>query len=556
MNTPLDPITLQVIESALRSICEEMGASLIRAAYSTNIKERRDCSTALFDASGRLIAQAEHIPVHLGAMPDAVRAVLAEKPAPGDIFILNDPYRGGTHLPDITVVSPIAIPITDLVSPEDTNPEFRLPDAISPDSALLDSAGAPPGTSGTTPAGPPLKIIAYAASRAHHADVGGIEPGSMPADSTRLEEEGVVIAPSRLVAAGEPQEEFLRELLARMRSPEERLGDLRAQMGAGRIAERRLFELIGQWGRMEVLAAMDAAITYAERRMQRAIAGLPEGVYSAEDYLERDGQDLTIAVTVTVRGEEMQIDFDGTSPQEAGNLNCPMAVTRSACYFVLRAVTDPDIPANMGALAPVRITAPEGSLVNARPPAAVAAGNVETSQRIADTILLALSQAMPLPAQGQGTMNNLTLGSEAPGREFNYYETIGGGAGACPGSGGASGIHLGMTNTLNTPVEALEMAFPLRVESYEFRQGSGGNGVWRGGEGVVRSLRLLVPARLSLLADRRRHGPRGAGGGASGLPGKNLINGKEVAGKLTDSLEAGDVVTVETPGGGGYGSRD
>ncbi|MHB8160587.1 MAG: hydantoinase B/oxoprolinase family protein [Thermoleophilia bacterium] len=526
MNTPLDPITLQVIESALRSICEEMGASLIRAAYSTNIKERRDCSTALFDASGRLIAQAEHIPVHLGAMPDAVRAVLAEKPAAGDIFILNDPYRGGTHLPDITVVSPIAIPITEPVSPEETNP-----------------------------AGPPLKIIAYAASRAHHADVGGIEPGSMPADSTRLEEEGVVIAPSRLVAAGEPREEFLRELLARMRSPKERLGDLRAQMGAGRIAERRLFELIGQWGREEVLAAMDAAISYAERRMRRAIAGLPDGVYSAEDYLERDGQDLTITVTVTVRGEEMQIDFDGTSPQETGNLNCPMAVTRSACYFVLRAVTDPDIPANMGALAPVRVTAPEGSLVNARPPAAVAAGNVETSQRIADTILLALSRAMPLPAQGQGTMNNLTLGSEAPGHEFNYYETIGGGAGACPGSGGASGIQLGMTNTLNTPVEALEMAFPLRVESYEFRKGSGGNGVWRGGEGVVRSLRLLVPARLSLLADRRRHGPRGAGGGASGLPGKNLINGKEVAGKLTVSLEVGDVVTIETPGGGGYGSR-
>jgi N-methylhydantoinase B len=525
----MDPITIQVIESALRSTCEEMGASLIRAAYSTNIKERRDCSTALFNATGRMIAQAEHIPVHLGAMPDAVQAVLEEKPVPGDVFILNDPFRGGTHLPDITVVSPIAVPAAVTGAKGDESTE-------APDAA-------------------PLEIIAYAASRAHHADVGGAEPGSMPAASHTLEEEGVVIPPSRLVAAGVPEEDFLKSLLSRMRRPEERLGDLRAQMGAGRIAERRLLELLERRGRAEVLAAMDAAIAYAERRMRRAVSGLPDGEYRAEDYLERDGEDLTIAVTVIIRGEEMFVDFEGTSPQEAGNLNCPMPVTRSACYFVLRAVTDPDIPANAGALAPVHITAPEGCLVNARPPAAVAAGNVETSQRIVDTLLLALAEAMPLPAQGQGTMNNLTLGSEEPGSEFNYYETIGGGAGACPGSNGANGIHLGMTNTLNTPIEALEMAFPLRVERYEFRQGSGGNGVWRGGEGVVRSLRLLAPARLSMLADRRRHGPRGAAGGGAGLPGRNLINGEEVAGKMTLSLAAGDVVTVETPGGGGYGKR-
>ncbi len=526
MNPRLDPITIQVIESALRSICEEMGAALIRSAYSTNIKERRDCSTALFDAGGRMIAQAEHIPVHLGAMPDAVRAVLAEKPGPGDVFILNDPFRGGTHLPDITVVSPISMP-----------------------------AGQPGGVASAVSGGGSAEIIAYAASRAHHADVGGAEPGSMPAASRTLEEEGVVIPPSRLVAAGEPRQEFLNDLLARMRRPGERLGDLRAQMGAGRIAELRLLELIEQRGRKQLLAAMDAAVVYAERRMRRAIAGLPDGEFKAKDYLERDGCDLTIAVTVTVRGEEMQIDFEGTSPQEEGNLNCPMAVTRSACYFMLRAVTDPDIPANAGALAPVRITAAEGTLVNARPPAAVAAGNVETSQRIADALLLAFSQAMPLPAQGQGTMNNLTLGSEEPGREFNYYETIGGGAGACPGMTGSSGIHLGMTNTLNTPIEALEMAFPLRVESYEFRSGSGGEGVWRGGDGVVRSLKLLAPARLSLLSDRRRHAPRGAAGGLPGKPGRNLINGREVAGKLTVSLEEGDVITVKTPGGGGYGRR-
>lgn len=542
MSAPLDPIAIQVIESSLRSICEEMGASLIRAAYSTNIKERRDCSTALFDANGRMVAQAEHIPVHLGAMPDAVRAVMAEDPVPGDIFILNDPFRGGTHLPDITVVSTIAVPVEAADAAPDGE-EGAVPAAMTEhDAATPDSVR-------------PLKIIAFAASRAHHADVGGIEPGSMPAASTTLAEEGVVIPPTRLVAAGEPREEFLKGLLSRMRRPDERLGDLRAQMGAGRIAERRLLELVERQGLAEVTTAMDAAVAYAERRMRRAIAGLPEGVYRAEDYLERDGDDLTIAVTVTVQDEEIFIDFEGTSPQESGNLNCPMPVTRSACYFVVRAVTDPDIPANAGALASVHISAPEGSLVNARPPAAVAAGNVETSQRIVDTLLLALSKAMPLPAQGQGTMNNLTLGSEEPGGEFNYYETIGGGAGACPGVDGASGIHQGMTNTLNTPVEALEMAFPLRVESYEFREGSGGNGVWRGGDGVVRSLRLLAPARLSLLADRRRHGPRGAGGGAAGLPGKNLINGEEVAGKLTVSLKAGDVVTVETPGGGGYGSR-
>lgn len=501
----LDSITLQVLSSALRSICEEMGAALVRSAFSTNIKERRDCSTALFDASGQMVAQAEHIPVHLGAMPDAVKAVLRENPAPGDVFILNDPFQGGTHLPDITLVSPIAF-----------------------------EGG----------------VFAYAASRAHHADVGGREPGSMPAASTTLDEEGVVIPPVRLVAGGTLQEDFLAGFLSRVRRPEERRGDLRAQMGAASVAERRLLELIGQRGPGVVKAAMSGAIGYAERRMRAAISSLPNGIFRAEDCLERGGRDLIVSVAVEIRGDEMFVDFDGTSSQEQGNLNCPMPVTRSACYFVLRAVTDPDIPPNAGAIAPVRVMAPEGSLVNARPPAAVVAGNVETSQRIADALVLALSEALPLPAQGQGTMNNLTLGSEG----FNYYETIGGGSGACPGRDGASGIHQGMTNTLNTPVEALEMSFPLRVERYEFRRGSGGKGKYRGGDGVTRSLRLLEPARLSLLADRRRHSPRGADGGQPGLPGRNLVNGKEVGGKVTMPLEAGDVVTVETPGGGGYGT--
>lgn len=507
----IDPVTLQVLSSAFRSICEEMGAALIRSAYSTNIKERRDCSTALFDARGRMIAQAEHIPVHLGAMPDAVRAVMRKRPQPDDVFILNDPFNGGTHLPDITLVSPI-------------------------------SAGG--------------RIIAFAASRAHHADVGGSEPGSMPAGSRRLEEEGVVIPPTRLQAGGVPQEEFLDRLMMQMRRPRERRGDLRAQLGAGRIAARRLAELIAQRGQGLVLEAMEAALAYSARRMRAAISQLPEGTYRAVDYLERDGRDLIIAVKVTVAGGSMVIDFESTSAQEEGNLNCPLAVTRSACYFVLRAVTDPDIPPNSGALEPVNISAPAGSLVNARPPAAVVAGNVETSQRIVDVLLLALSQALPLPAQGQGTMNNLTLGSEEPEAAFNYYETIGGGAGGCPEREGASGIHLGMTNTLNTPVEALEMSFPVRVMRYELRDGSGGNGRHPGGDGLVRSLRLLEPARLSLLSDRRRHGPRGAAGGAAGQPGRNLINGREVAAKLTVSLQAGDEVTVETPGGGGYGSPE
>ena len=524
----IDAVTLQVLNSALRSICEEMGAALIRSAYSTNIKERRDCSTALFDASGRMVAQAEHIPVHLGAMPDAVAAVLREDPQPGDVFILNDPYNGGTHLPDITVVSPVS------------------------------SRGS---------------IIAYAASRAHHADVGGSEPGSMPAASRRLEEEGVVIPPSRLVAAGELREDFLEGLLAPMRRPRERRGDLRAQLGAGRVAGRRLLELIGRKGEQTVLAAMDATLVYSERRMRAAIAGLPDGVCHAVDYLERGSRDLPIAARVTIAGQELAIDFAGTAPQEEGNLNCPLAVTRSACYFVLRAVTDPDIPPNAGALSCVSISAPGGSLVNARPPAAVAAGNVETSQRIVDTLLLALSQLLPLPAQGQGTMNNLTLGSEEtggpageeaargesggkPAGGFNYYETIGGGAGGCPDRDGASGIHLGMTNTLNTPIEALEMSFPIRVTRYELRGNSGGDGRHRGGDGLVRSLKLLAPARLSLLSDRRRHGPRGAAGGGDGRPGRNLIDGEEVAAKLTLSLDAGAEVTVKTPGGGGYGRAD
>ncbi len=408
-------IELQIIGAALRSIADEMGAVLIRSAFSANIKERRDCSTALFDRRGRMIAQAEHIPVHLGAMPDAVAAVRAHDPGPEDIFILNDPFAGGTHLPDITLVT--------------------------------------------------RTRIGFAVTRAHHADVGGIEPGSLPAGSRRLEDEGVVIAPTRLEPA------TLDALVSRMRNPEERRGDLRAQLAAHRLAERRLEELCERRGEGRVQAATEELLAYSERRVRAAIELLPDGRYEAADALETaDGGELELYAAVTVAGDGLAIDFSGTAPQHEGNLNCPLAVTRSACYFVVRCLTDPDVPASGGAFAPVGVTAPAGSLVNARPPAAVAAGNVETSSRIVDLLFAAFGRALGVPAQGQGTMNNLTVGND----RFTYYETLGGGQGACPGADGPSAVHVAMSNTLSTPAEALELSYPLRVERHELRLGSGG----------------------------------------------------------------------------------
>jgi N-methylhydantoinase B len=486
-------IELQVVGSALRSIAEEMGAALVRSAFSANIKERRDCSTALFDEHGRMIAQAEHIPVHLGALPDAVAAVAAHDPEPGETYVLNDPYAGGTHLPDITLVSRTA--------------------------------------------------VGFAATRAHHADVGGVVPGSLPATSRRLEDEGVVIPPTRLDAA------TLDRLVAQMRNPDERRGDLRAQIASQRLAERRLDELCARRGRDLVVRAMDELHDYAERSVRAAIAELPDGRYEAGDVLEADAGDLELRAAVTIAGEEIEIDFSGTAPQHGGNLNCPLAVTRSACYFVVRCVTDPDAIASGGAFARVHVSAPEGSLVNARPPAAVAAGNVETSSRIADVVFLALGQAVDVPAQGQGTMNNLTLGNE----RFTYYETIGGGQGACPDDDGPSAVHVAMSNTLSTPTEALELGYPLRVERHELRLGSGGAGRHRGGDGVVRELRVLEECELSILSERRRHAPQGREDGAPGATGRNLLNGEELPAKATRELRAGDVVRVETPGGGGYG---
>jgi len=487
-------IELQLLGSALRSIAEEMGAVLVRSAFSANIKERRDCSTALFDERGRMIAQAEHIPVHLGAMPDAVAAVMRHDPSPEDVFILNDPYSGGTHLPDVTLV---------------TRTE-----------------------------------LGFGVTRAHHADVGGREPGSMPAESHELADEGVVIPPTRL------DDELLEELLGRMRNSEERRGDLRAQLAAHRLAAQRVTELARRRGPDRVRAAMDELFAYSERRVRAGIAALPDGRFEATDVLEAPEGELELRAAVTVAGEEVEIDFAGTAAQHRGNLNCPLAVARSACYFVVRCLVDPDVPASGGAFAPVTVHAPAGSLVNARPPAAVAAGNVETSCRIVDVVMRAFGEAIEAPAQGQGTMNNLTFGNE----RFTYYETIGGGQGACPRAAGPSGVHVTMSNTLSTPTEALELAYPLRVRRHLLRLGSGGAGAHRGGDGVVRELEALEPCRVSIISERRARSPQGAGGGSPGSPGRNLLNGRELPAKVTVDVSAGDVIRIETPGGGGWGA--
>ncbi len=496
----LDPIGLQVLIGALRAACDEMGATLIRSAYSANIKERHDCSTALFDAGGELVMQAEHIPVHLGSMPDAVAAVLDEEQRPGSAWILNDPYRGGTHLPDVTLISPVF------------------------------AAG---------------ELLGFAASRAHHADVGGPTPGGMPAFSRTLEEEGVVIPPTRAA------DDELARLAHRMRAPRQRLADLRAQQAANRVGEARLAELAERHGTAGLRAGMEAILDYAERRTRAALAGLPDGVYVAEDVLEddRDGRqrDAVLRVRATITGEGLRLDFSGTDPEVDGNLNCPLSVTKSAAFFAVRVLTDPDAPPSAGAHRPVEVIAPAGCLLNARYPAAVAAGNVETSSRVADLVIAALGGARPVPAQGQGTMNNLTLANE----DFTYYETLGGGQGACPDADGPSAIHVAMSNTLNTPVEALESEFPLRVRENSVRRGSGGGGPRRGGDGIVRELEALAPMRFTLISERRRHPPRGSGGGGDGKPGVNSRDGEVLPSKAEGDLEPGSRLRIETPGGGG-----
>jgi N-methylhydantoinase B len=455
-----------------------------------------------------MVAQAEHIPVHLGAMPEAVAAVMRKESSPGDVFAVNDPYSGGTHLPDLTLVSPI----------------FHEDEALG-----------------------------YAVTRAHHSDVGGMSPGSMPPGSREIYQEGLIIPPVRLMRNGEYVEDVLDLILANVRTPRIRRGDLQAQISANRVVATRLSELVERRGIETVLAAFEEVLSYTERRTRETILTLPDGSYSAESELEGDGvtdEDIPVRASVEVREDEIAVDFSGTSPAVEGNVNCPLPVTRSACYFVLRLLLPNDVPANAGAYTPLTIRAPSGSLVNAERPSAVAAGNVETSQRLADTVIAALSEAADLPAGGQGTMNNLTIG----GRDWTYYETIGGGQGASSRADGPSGVHAGMSNTLNTPVEALELEYPLRLTRYELARNSGGSGEHHGGDGIVRSVRVLEPATLSLLTDRRRHAPKGSEGGEDGSPGENLLNGeRQLPPKAGHELEPGDVITVRTPGGGGYG---
>jgi N-methylhydantoinase B len=509
----LDPIELQVITGALRAACEEMGATLVRSAHSANIKERRDASTALFDHNGEMVMQAEHIPVHLGSMPAAVSAVLDQEHRPGVSWVLNDPFAGGTHLPDITVITPVF--------------------ATSPDAGAGDA------------------LIGFAASRAHHADVGGRVPGSMPADSRTLEEEGVVIQPRALTDAA------IEELVVQMRRPEERRADLRAQLAANRTGAQRLGELADRVGVRRLGVAMDAVLDYAERRTRACIAALADGIREAEDVLEAPEGDLVLRLRATVEGERLVLDFTGSAGRHEGNLNCPLAVTLSACWFAVRVLTDPDIPPSAGAYRPVEAIVPVGSLLDARPPLnsgepspAVAAGNVETSSRVADLVLGAFGRAL-----GQGTMNNLTLGNE----DFSYYETLGGGQGACGDADGPSGVHVAMSNTLNTPIEALERELPVLVTEYALRRGSGGAGRHNGGDGVVRELQALSDMTFSLIAERRRHAPPGAQGGEPGERGHDTLiergggPSRELPAKVTGRLQDGERLRIETPGGGGYG---
>jgi N-methylhydantoinase B len=485
---------------ALSAACDEMGAVLVRSAHSANIKERRDASTALFDERGRMIMQAEHIPVHLGAMPSAVAAVLDERHEPEVSWILNDPYKGGTHLPDITVITPL----------------FH-----------------------------GRELIGFAASRAHHADVGGTQPGSLPTESRTLEEEGVVIPPTRI------DPDTLRELVGQMRGPRQREADLRAQLAAGRAGAERVAALIERYGLDTYGAALEQTLDYAEQRTRARLSELEDGVREARDVLEAapseegpEGEDIELRLRATVDGDSVTLDFSGSADQHDGNLNCPLAVTLSACYFAVRVLADPDVPACEGAYRPVEVIAPEGSLLNARAPAAVVAGNTETSSRVADLVLAAFGSAL-----GQGTMNNFTLGNE----RFNYYETLGGGQGACDDADGPNAVHVAMSNTLNTPVEALEREFPIRAIEYSLRRGSGGAGRRRGGDGVVRELEALEDMHYSLMTERRRHGPPGAEGGEPGKPGRNLLNGQELPGKASGTLSPGDRLRIETPGGGGHG---
>jgi N-methylhydantoinase B len=520
----VNPISLEIFRSALTAIAEEMGAVLTHSSYSPNIKERRDFSCALFDARGQLIAQAAHIPVHLGSMPDSVAAALEafDHFAPGDIIALNDPFLGGTHLPDITLIAPIFVEV----------------------------AGA-------------SQLIGFAANRAHHADVGGMSPGSMPL-ATEIYQEGLILPPIKLWEAGQPNRALLALVLRNVRTPDERRGDLTAQVAANRTACRRLQEMVERWGLSMLEEHMEALIAYARRIAQATIAAIPDGSYHYTDALDDDGisdTHIPISVTVIVRGDQVTVDFTGSSPQVRGNINTVAAVAKSATYYVIRCLMPDDAPMNQGTFAPVTVIAPSGTVVNARPPAGVAQGNVETSQRITDAIFGAFAQALPavIPAASQGTMNNITAGGIDPRTQqpFAYYETMGGGMGARPGLDGLSGVHTHMSNTLNTPIEAFEYAYPMRITRYQLRDGSGGHGAACGGDGLIREITFEVPTEVTLLSERRQLPPYGLQGGEPGKCGENRLSheGQEtlLPGKVHFRAMPGDRLTIASPGGGGWG---
>jgi len=531
-----DPIELEIFKNIYHSVAEEMGAALRRTAFSPNIKERRDYSCAVFDSDGEVIAMGDHMPVHLGSMPGSVRAAIeCFELARGDVAMLNDPFRGGTHLPDITLVAPFYF------SSRSRRPDY------------------------------------YVASRAHHADVGGAYPGSMGL-CREIYQEGFRIPPVRIMRAGKMQRDILALLLNNVRTPQEREGDLGAQMAACHTGAERLKEICRRYGLARAQRAARELLDYSEEMMRAFLKQVPQGTYRAEDFLDNDGiseKPVRIAVTLTFAPRPAKtgrktvttqpvvtVDFTGSDSQVQGSINAVEAITYSACFYVFRCLLAEDVPATAGLMRPVQVVAPEGTVVNARPPAAVAGGNVETSQRIVDVLLRALAQAVPerIPAAASGTMNNLTIGGIDPrtNEPFAYYETVAGGMGARPTKSGVSGVHTHMTNSLNTPAEALEYAYPLRVRKYSLRQNSGGEGKYRGGDGIIREIEVLTPAEVTLLAERRTRGPYGLSGGGDGFAGKTSVirgdgSSQDLPAKFNIRLRKGERIRVETPGGGGWG---
>ena len=517
----LTPFDLEIFQNVLSSIAEEMGALLIRAGFSPNIKERRDLSCAIFDSKGDMIAQAAHIPIHLGSMSFAVKAVLDEPEMDtGDVYILNDPFRGGTHLPDVTCIKPVL------------------------------SGG---------------EIVFFVASRAHHADIGGITPGSMPI-STTVEEEGILISPSKLYSKGRLNKKLFNKILTSTRDPEEREGDFNAQTGALELGEKRLGETIEKYSLTKLLEAKEALLNYSERIMKETIRAIPDGVYRFEDFLENDGagtSNIPIKVKITIKGTSAEVNFRGSSPPVKGNVNAPYSVTTAAAIYVFQCLAPKELPLNSGPLRTVKIIVDEDSLLNAKFPRAVVGGNVETSQRIVDVVLGALSKAIPnqIPAASAGSMSNITFGGINPrtGTNYAYYETIAGGMGGRFGMEGVSAVQTHMTNTLNTPVEALERELPVMINSYTIRRGSGGSGRFKGGDAIKREFKFLKKATLSLITERRKLSPYGLVGGESAKKGKNLLIAKNkvktLPPKCTFEVKRGDVVSIETPGGGGWGRR-